>query len=161
MAPVRCITWKINYYYIIKLLFYYYIILNYPSVVYTLENPASLSACKCPHFMPTVVCPCVQLSLLWLSTKNLKMLLYGTSLPASASIRLTRQLYFPGQTLHRSGLPYGQTGPQISCKPSVRRALYVEPRVPMWSTDLADVAAVGSRSGIVTCLVNISPGTSA
>jgi hypothetical protein len=56
---------------------------------------------------------------------------------------------------------YAKTGPQISCKPSVPRALYEEPRVPMWSTDPAHVAAVGSRSGIVTCSVNISPGTSA
>jgi hypothetical protein len=40
-------------------------------------------------------------------------------------------------------LPYGQSGPQISRKSSVSRAFYVEPRVPIWSTDLADVAAVG------------------
>jgi hypothetical protein len=46
------------------------------------------------------------------------------------------------------GFPiYGQSGPRISRKSSVPRAFYVEPRVPVWSTDLADVAAVGGSWG--------------
>jgi hypothetical protein len=44
-------------------------------------------------------------------------------------------------------LNVGQSGPQISRKSSVPRAFYVEPRVPIWSTDLADVAAVGGSLG--------------
>jgi hypothetical protein len=58
------------------------------------------------------------------------------------------------QTLHRSGLPYGQSGPKISRKSSVPRALYVEPWLPTWSTDLADVAPVGGswgQLGFLTC----------
>jgi hypothetical protein len=51
------------------------------------------------------------------------------------------------QTLHRSGLPYGQSVPKIRRKPLVPRVLYVEPRVPMWSADLADVVAVDGSWG--------------
>jgi hypothetical protein len=43
---------------------------------------------------------------------------------------------------HRSRLPYGQWGPQISRKPSVLRAFFVEPQVPIWSMDLAYVTSV-------------------
>jgi hypothetical protein len=55
--------------------------------------------------------------------------------------------------LDGQGSPYGQSGPQIGPKGSVPRALYVEPRVPIWSTDLADVAAVGGSWGqqFLTC----------
>jgi hypothetical protein len=72
------------------------------------------------------------------------------SLPASASIRLTRHRFSlgtPPDKHVRSGLPYGQSGPKISRKSSDPRAFYVEPRVPVWSTDLADVAAVGGSWG--------------
>jgi hypothetical protein len=43
----------------------------------------------------------------------------------------------PRRALQKSGFPYGQSGPQISRKPSI----------PMWSTDLADVATVGGSWG--------------
>jgi hypothetical protein len=111
-----------------------------------------------PFLRAIVSTSCPQLSALVCSSrcyqyekKDLHMLSCGTSLPASASIRLTVHLTSQGtpsrRTLHRSRLPYGQSGPQISRKPLVPRALYVEPRVPTWYANLADVAAVGGSWG--------------
>jgi hypothetical protein len=38
--------------------------MGWPSVVYTLELPASFSACDCLHLLPTGICLCVHLLLL-------------------------------------------------------------------------------------------------